>query len=93
MPSRKARHLSNADKEHSALEYLFLSIRPRLVFAHGNEPICFFKCVTGLSEVSLDPKPARWQTHEFLLSGRGGPLYTLSHQKASVLGRDLSTYL
>ena len=45
VPSRKARHLTKADREFSALESLFLSMRPRLVLVHGNEPVRFFETV------------------------------------------------
>ncbi|TDR94134.1 hypothetical protein EV668_1409 [Enterovirga rhinocerotis] len=93
-PTKKAKDLTRADREVSIIEFLFLAIRPRLVFCHSKEPIRFFEKATGCSGFDQDEvKRTRWHGHEFLIFGRPGPLYTLGPRRASELGAMLADRL
>ena len=91
-PTPSGVKLSAKDRENPVITYLFDAIKPELVFVHGNEPIRFFKEVTGAT-ITEEVKDVTWQGHEFAISSRSGPLYTLGPRKGSLLGSELARYL
>lgn len=92
-PTKKARDLTPEDRKAPIIEFLFLTVRPRLVFAHSNEPIRFFEQATGCSGFTSEVKQVKWHGHEFLLFGRSGPLYTLGPKGGATLGEQLGRRL
>ena len=65
-PTKKAAILGANDRRSPIIEFLFMEVRPELVFVHSNEPIQFFKEATGVT-AGPEPITARWQEHNFLL--------------------------
>ena len=93
VPTKKARQLTAKDRDRPIIEYLFRAIKPKLVVAHSNEPVRFFKENAACEEFTRNVQRACWQGHEFLIFGRPGPLYTMSTEDAQALGERLRQHL
>lgn len=87
-PTPKAVGLRSSSKSSAAFEYLFDQVRPKVIFAHSNDPIAYFRRGTTVL-AGAEPQVARWRDHEFILLGRPGPLWTMKNGDAQVLGRSV----
>ncbi len=89
-PTPRARGLADEDRKTDVFEFLFDTIRPRLVFAHSKPVLVWFRERTGLDAIDETPRETSWRGHAFRLAGRSGPLYTMSSEDADELGRALA---
>lgn len=91
-PTRRARDLTPAMRR-PILPYLLETIRPELIFVHSKPALQFLSDLTGRKTITIEPRRVRVNGHEFWLSGRPGPLYTLSSTAAGEIGQMLAEHL
>ena len=92
IPTKKAKDLTEDDRRHPVICYLFRAIRPELVFVHSKAAIRFFEEETGCRSFTSEVTRTRWQEHDFWLFGRPGVLWTLGSH-APALGAKLAMNL
>jgi hypothetical protein len=94
MPTRRAADLRCPDRHTEIFEFLFFTIKPRVVFAHSNGPIAYFRRHTGVDHPCDErPERASWKGHGFWFLGSAGPLYRLAYSAAGEIGRTLARTL
>ncbi len=86
MPTARAAQLTKEDRRTAAFEFLLESVKPEIVFLHSNEPIRFLHHRTGVEAMTVEPQQAVWKGQAMLLSGKPGPLWRLSLDKARRIG-------
>ena len=87
-PTRTARELSQADARTDIFRFLLRTIRPKVVFVHSNDPIDYLERLVGCTGIADGEfKRVEWESHEFLLMGRKGPLFRLGFAEAEEIGR------
>jgi hypothetical protein len=93
-PTKTAAELALNDRTTDIFRFLFRAVRPRLVYAHSNGPIDRFIRLTGCRDFDKgDPRKVNLDGHEFLITGTRGPLFRMSFENASSLGRSLREWL
>lgn len=87
IPTKKADQLHRTQRATEIFEFLLRSVKPKLVYAHSNEPIKFFQQFTDKDFFNGTPQTVQWEGREFLLLATPGPLYRMGFHEASTLGR------
>jgi hypothetical protein len=91
MPTRKAADLRRNDRVTEIFRWLIETIKPNVVYAHSNEPIEYFKQLTGCCEFDQGtPKCCTYAGHRFSLIATRGPLYRMGFSAARGLGNTLN---
>ena len=92
-PTKRAADLAKTDQRTETFKFLFETIKPALVYVHSNQPIAYMEMVTGGVVASSIPQSAEWLGHQFLLCGRGGPLWRTSIAEAHAEGGRMSEHV
>ncbi|GAB3171173.1 hypothetical protein [Telluribacter humicola] len=93
-PAKTAAGLASTDRKTEIFRSLLESIRPSLVYVHSNEPIKYFRTLTGLKDFQAgSPILATVGDHQFMLLGTSGPLYQMGYDDAEKLGDQIGTLL
>jgi hypothetical protein len=85
--------LDRSQRTTEIFEFLLRRVKPKLVYAHSNEPIKYFQQFTNKDFFSGNPQTIKWEDREFLLLATPGPLFSMGYQEASMLGRTLTEYI
>lgn len=92
-PTKKMAALVRSQRTTEIFEFLLRKVKPKLVYAHSNEPIKYFQQFTDKDFFSGTPQTVKWEDHEFLLLATPGPLFSMGYSEASILGQKLAEYL
>jgi hypothetical protein len=93
-PTKTALELRPRDRATDIFRFLLQTIRPRLVYAHSDEPIRYFERLTG-SAVLLagEPQLVACEDHQFELVVTRGPLFRMGFQEAECMGRRIAHWI
>lgn len=93
-PTKTAAELKPNDRITEIFRFLLDTIRPKLVYAHSNDPIAYLEKLTGTQGFDAGtPRPAVYKGHEFELVATRGPLFTMGFEEAASLGRCIGSWV
>jgi hypothetical protein len=92
-PTKKMAHLVQSKRTTEIFEFLLHRLKPKLVYAHSNEPIKYFQQFTDKDFYSGTPQTIGLAGNEFLLVATPGPLFSMGYSEANRLGQTLAKYL
>jgi hypothetical protein len=93
-PTETAAELAPGDRTTDIFQFLLRTVKPRLVYAHSNQPIDYFIRLTGCRDFDKgEARQADVDGHKFLITGTRGPLFRMGFEDASSLGRSLRDWL
>ena len=92
-PTKTAAELTRDNRTTAIFRFLLETIRPRLVYAHSNNPIAYFEQLTGGRGFEAGgPQTASHKDHTFTLVATRGPLFRMGFEEAASLGRSLNAW-
>lgn len=92
-PTKKMADLDHSQRPMEIFEFLLRRVKPKLVYAHSNEPINYFQQFTNKDFFSGTPQTVKWEDQEFLLLATAGPLFSMGYSEASTLGQTLAKHI
>jgi hypothetical protein len=93
-PTKTAAELRPGDRTTAIFDILLQTVRPRLVYAHSNQPIAYLERVSGTRGLGTGmPKEVTVGGHTFLVLGTLGPLFRMGFDEAHEVGRKLNSAL
>jgi hypothetical protein len=93
-PTKTAAELHCDDRSTRVFRFLLDTIRPRLVYAHSNEPIEYFERLTGARGFDNGaPRTVSHNASTFQLVATRGPLFRMGFDAAADLGRSLRSWV